>query len=88
MNNQNSLGSSVVILALLLCGTPALASGPCKVTDPTGTPINTRDAQKNITGTTGNGRVVRVLRNGFDDAGKGLYQPSLTQTHVEDSRIG
>lgn len=48
----------------------AEAAGRCMVTDPTGTPLNIRDQQKNIIGTIPNGRIVVVQRMGEDDAGK------------------
>lgn len=48
----------------------AEATGRCMVTDPTGTPLNIRDQQKNIIGAIPNGRIVVILRMGEDDAGK------------------
>jgi hypothetical protein len=69
ISKKNSLRGAA-ILALLLGAAPAMASDRCKVTDPTGTPLNVRDIHKNITGTIRNGRVVQVLRDGEDDAGK------------------
>ncbi|WP_036281494.1 SH3 domain-containing protein [Methylocystis sp. ATCC 49242] len=56
--------------AVLAWGAPALAGDRCKVTDPTGTPLNIRDIHKNIVGTIENGRIVTVQRYGEDDAGK------------------
>jgi len=54
----------------LAWGAPALAGDRCKVTDPTGTPLNIRDFHKNIIGAIENDRVVIVQRYGEDDAGK------------------
>lgn len=48
----------------------SLASSRCKVTDPTGTPLNIRDGGKNIIGTLRNGTIVNILANGRDDRGK------------------
>ena len=62
--------ASVVLLALLAMAPAMAASSRCKVTDPTGTPLNVRDIHKNIIGTLANGRIVHVLRDGFDDSGK------------------
>ncbi len=64
------LRNACVILLLLVGAAPAMASSRCKVTDPTGTPLNIRDIHKNIIGTITNGHIVIVLRDGFDDAGK------------------
>ncbi|RTL81461.1 MAG: SH3 domain-containing protein [Hyphomicrobiales bacterium] len=49
---------------------PAGAADRCMVTDPTGTPLNIRDQQKNIIGTIPNGRIVVVRRVGEDNEGK------------------
>ena len=49
---------------------PALGGDRCKVTDPTGTPLNIRDIHKTVIGTIANGRVVHIQRYGHDDAGK------------------
>jgi hypothetical protein len=67
LKRLRNLGVAIVALCL---AAPALASDRCKVTDPTGTPLNVRDENKNIVGTIANGRTVRVLRNGSDDNGK------------------
>jgi hypothetical protein len=49
---------------------PARASDHCKVTDPTGTPLNVRDRALHIVGTIENGRVVIIQRDGEDRNGK------------------
>lgn len=58
------------LAALIAWGAPALAGDRCKVTDPTGTPLNIRDQHKNIIGAIENGRIVFVQRYGQDDNGK------------------
>ncbi|MGJ0509436.1 MAG: peptide-binding protein [Methylocystis sp.] len=59
-----ALGAAVVVSA------PAHAADRCKVTDPTGTPLNVRDKSKNIVGTIENGRIVMVQRYSEDSAGR------------------
>jgi hypothetical protein len=49
---------------------PALAGDRCKVTDPTGTPLNIRSQEGGVIGTIENGRVVFVQRYGEDSNGK------------------
>ncbi len=68
--NKNTLRNGAAILALLLGAAPAMAGDRCRVTDPTGTPLNVRAMHKSITGTIRNGRVVQVLKDGDDDAGR------------------
>jgi hypothetical protein len=46
------------------------AGDRCKITDPTGTPLNIRTIDKKITGTIGNGQIVYVTDYSADDAGK------------------
>jgi len=48
----------------------AHAADRCKVTDPTGTPLNIRNIEKKIIGTIANGKIVYVTEYGEDDAGK------------------
>ena len=57
-------------LIALLASAPASALERCRVTDPTGTPLNVRDAEMYITGTLDNGRIVMIRRNGHDRHGK------------------
>ena len=57
-------------LAASLAATPALAADRCKVTDPTGAPLNIRDLQMNIIGTIDNGVVIYMQREGKDPTGK------------------
>jgi hypothetical protein len=52
---------NVVALSLLPYGAgPALSVDRCKVIDPTGAPLNIRDAHKNIVGAIRNGRIARA----------------------------
>ena len=48
----------------------ASASQSCKVTDPTGTPLNVRRFDGKIIGVLHNGEIVKVLRTGADPHGK------------------
>jgi hypothetical protein len=50
--------------------TPALAFERCRVTDPTGTPLNVRDLNLKIVGTLDNGMIVDIRRDGTDPHGK------------------
>jgi hypothetical protein len=68
--NKNTLCIGAAIFALLLDGAVALTSDRCKVTDPTGTPLNVRDPNMNIIGTIQNGRTVQFLQDGSDRDGK------------------
>jgi hypothetical protein len=54
------------------CGVvaPAHAELRCTVTDPTGTPLNVREANKNIIGKLENGAIVIPKLNGTDPSGK------------------
>jgi hypothetical protein len=59
------------LAALAALASPAFAaSDRCKVTDPTGTPLNIRNIDKKIIGTIANGKIVFVTEYGEDDAGK------------------
>jgi hypothetical protein len=54
-----------------LAATGAQAADRCKVTDPTGTPLNLRDApQGNVLGKVPNGRLVRMIETDSDRNGK------------------
>ncbi len=73
MSHKHSLFTGLTVAALagtIAWAIPALAGDRCKVTDPTGTPLNIRDQKKNIVGTVQNGRDVYVQRYGEDDNGK------------------
>jgi hypothetical protein len=50
------IATSLLILAAVTVALPAKAEKVCKVTDPTGTPLNVRDQP--------NGQVINSLRNG------------------------
>ena len=54
----------------VVASAPALAYERCRVTDPTGTPLNVRDLNMNITGTLQNGTLVFIQRDGRDARGK------------------
>lgn len=58
------------LAAAIAWAAPALAGDRCKVTDPTGTPLNIRDQSERIIGTIENGRLVFVQRYSEDDNGK------------------
>ncbi len=49
---------------------PALGGQRCMVTDPTGTPLNVRQADGTIIDTLTNGEWVEILRTGADRHGK------------------
>jgi hypothetical protein len=73
MSAKSSLTTGFVLAALaaaVALAAPALAGDRCKVTDPTGTPLNIRDQKKNVIGAIENGRIVYVQRYGEDNAGK------------------
>jgi hypothetical protein len=54
--NLKKIAASLLILAAVTVALPAKAEKVCKVTDPTGTPLNVRDQP--------NGQVINFLRNG------------------------
>lgn len=73
MSHKHSLLTGLTLAAMaaaIAYAAPALAGNRCKVTDPTGTPLNVRDGHKNIIGALANGRDVYVQRYGADDNGK------------------
>lgn len=73
MSQKLLLGTGLGLAALaafIAYAAPALAGDRCKVTDPTGTPLNIRDQKKNIIGTIENGRIVVIQRYGEDSDGK------------------
>jgi hypothetical protein len=73
MSHNMSLPTGLILAALVAAvawAAPALAGDRCKITDPTGTPLNIRDQKKNIIGTIENGRIVFVQRYGEDSDGK------------------
>ena len=73
MSQKLSITTGLTLAALAAAvawAAPALAGDRCKVTDPTGTPLNIRDQKKNIIGAIANGRIVYVQRYGEDSDGK------------------
>ncbi|WP_442753747.1 peptide-binding protein [Methylocystis sp. JAN1] len=73
MSSKCSLTAGLTLGALAAVAAwaaPALAGDRCKVTDPTGTPLNIRDQKKNVVGTIENGRIVYIQRYGEDSDGK------------------
>ena len=61
---------AAVSVAALAAAGPAQAGKRCMVTDPTGTPLNVREASGRIIDTLGNGGFVEILRMGEDAKGK------------------
>ncbi|WP_424362324.1 peptide-binding protein [Methylocystis parvus] len=73
MSSKCSLTTGLTVAALAAAvawAAPALAGDRCKVTDPTGTPLNIRDQKMNIIGAIENGRLVYIQRYGEDANGK------------------
>ena len=73
MSHNGSIFTGLTLAACaaaIAWAAPALAGDRCKVTDPTGTPLNVRDQHKNIIGSLRNGQNVYVQRYGEDDNGK------------------
>jgi hypothetical protein len=64
------LAAASLALAALAPGGSAMAAERCKVTDPTGTPLNVRRADGKIIGVLHNGEIVRILSTGADAKGK------------------
>ncbi len=65
-----SAGAAGLVAGLVFFAAPAGAA-ICKVTDPTGTPLNVRDGPNGvILGTIGNGRDVEVLEHRDDPRGR------------------
>jgi hypothetical protein len=70
IGEKNHLRNACAVLLALFGAAPATDAAPrCKVTDPTGAPLNRRDSHKHIIGTRASGRRVFAPRDGFDDAG-------------------
>ena len=61
---------STIAIAASLASTPSFSAERCRVTDPTGTPLNVRDVRMNIIGTIENGWIVIIKRYGEDARGK------------------
>jgi hypothetical protein len=59
----------------------------CKVTDPTGTPLNVRDGP-NGKGTLANGALVAIVEYKEADNGKTLGQDRRSQDEKADRRLG
>jgi hypothetical protein len=74
------LGACAVISMLSVA--PAMASTRCRVTDPTGTPLNAREAPNGvITGHIRNGLLVTIVKVGPDQNGK-------PWVYIEDFKSG
>ena len=58
-----------VALSAALAASTAVAADRCRVTDPTGTPLNVRDRDMTIVGKLETGRIVIVKRYGEDARG-------------------
>ena len=65
---RSAFVSGVALAAL--AAAPAFAVERCRVTDPTGTPLNVRDVNMTITGRIENGRIVIIRSYGKDARGK------------------
>jgi hypothetical protein len=62
---------ALAALAVIALSGTASAASRCRVTDPTGTPLNVRVApQGAVVGTIGNGRIVTVIDRSSDGNGK------------------
>ncbi len=61
---------SAIALITALAASAAFPAERCRVTDPTGTPLNVRDVRMNIIGTIENGWIVIIKRYGEDARGK------------------
>ena len=72
---------SVVALCVALAAAPAFPAERCRVTDPTGTPLNVRAQNTNIIGTIKNGRIVIIKRYG-EDAAASLGPSSKRRTAI------
>lgn len=55
---------------MALVSVPAFSADRCRVTDPTGTPLNVRDSRMNIIGSIDNGWIVIIRQYGKDARGK------------------
>lgn len=84
MSRKSWLFAGVTLTALAIWAAPGLAGDRCKVTDPTGTPLNIRDRQLNVIGNIENGRLVYVQRYGEDPRGK----PWAYVTDADGRRLG
>ncbi len=59
-----------IALVTMFGASAALSSERCRVTDPTGTPLNVRNGDMRIVGTLDNGLIVIARRYGEDAQGK------------------
>ena len=60
---------AVIAVIAALAASTAMAADRCRVTDPTGTPLNVRDGDMKILGKLEHGRIVIVKRTGEDAHG-------------------
>jgi hypothetical protein len=60
---------SIIAIAASLVSMPSFSMERCRITDPTGTPLNVRDVHMNIIGVIQNGWIVLVRRYGEDSQG-------------------
>ncbi|MFG1296224.1 MULTISPECIES: SH3 domain-containing protein [Xanthobacter] len=62
---------TLLAASLLAAASPASAQSRCRVTDPTGTPLNVRTApQGQVVGTIPNGTLVTILDHASDSRGR------------------
>ncbi|MGL4289503.1 MAG: SH3 domain-containing protein, partial [Phreatobacter sp.] len=68
----STLVTTTLVISILLWAAPAVAqSDRCRVMDPTGTPLNIRDAPNGaVLGTVRNGTLVTSVRSSEDDRGR------------------
>lgn len=81
MKNKLAQVLLLTLAGLLIAVSPAKAEKICKVTDPTGTPLNVRDSPNgSVINALRNGREVDILRIDYDEQGRpwakigGYYQ--------------
>ena len=67
---KSAVSLITVTLVAALAAQAAFPAERCRVTDPTGTPLNVRDVNMNIIGTIENGWIVIIKRYGEDARGK------------------
>jgi hypothetical protein len=70
LNDNNTSRSEAAIFAPLPSPPAVMAGGPRETTHSTGAPFDHRDIHENAIGVIGNECVVRVLRDGADEAGR------------------
>ena len=63
--------AGLVVVLTAFCMNHAVAQDRCRVTDPTGSPLNVRAAPNgSVDGTVRNGEMVRIIMTDHDDRGR------------------